>query len=825
MAAASDYPNAASGMSPDDQRGSLQFQTSPTTASMPPSTFGELDGTSVADTLAVGGAPATGPGAVGGDASPVALPTQATNGHEVPPQVQEVLQSEIGIVTMLNRLKQSIGTAKEFALFLKKRAQLEEDYSAGMRKLARSTQDSISRTDPGQGSSTFGGAFGEMMDIHSRMADNGYQFSTSLHQMHEDLLELAMIAEKNRKGWKQTGLAAEQRVADLETATRKSKAKYDSLAEEYDRARTGDASSRRGGFGFKGPKSAAQLEEDLLRKVQASDEDYHSRVDTLSRERAELLATGRPEIIKALQDLVRECDGGMVLQVQKYASFSEKLLLSNGLSISPIKSAQKPDARSLREVVTSIDTERDLNNYLSGFQSKVPAKTGEPKYERHAVLGGSASTASQVPALSARTHTFSQSVSQPAAAGSQQPAYSDSLHSPQAPATANSQMYGSVGQSGFRASAGPVAGSSHERSFSYSSGYGPNNGAPQLGGQSALETPQQPLQVRNSVANTGGVVPPPGSENVAPYSPASAGAGIPPSRFYTPPTASNPPYGGGAPASQGPPQLGALPFQTGPSLTSPDTTGSLPSQQQHQHMPQGANGPPNPLMQHPPASNTVAAVPGGAPGAGSMVSQGQPSRPMFGVSLDTLYERDSVAVPLVVYQCIQAVDLFGLTVEGIYRLSGSLPHVNKLKSMFDTDSSSPKLDFRNPENFFHDVNSVAGLLKQFFRDLPDPLLTRQQYDRLIEAAQHEDDTVRRDSLHAVINDLPDPNYATLRALILHLNRVVENAPVTRMTSQNLAIVFGPTLMGAGMGDPEKARWHVRVIDTILQNTYQIFDED
>jgi hypothetical protein len=50
------------------------------------------------------------------------------------------------------------------------------------------------------------------------------------------------------------------------------------------------------------------------------------------------------------------------------------------------------------------------------------------------------------------------------------------------------------------------------------------------------------------------------------------------------------------------------------------------------------------------------------------------------------------------------------------------------------DSSSPSLDFRNPENFFHDVNSVAGLLKQFFRDLPDPLLTREHYHSFIEAA-------------------------------------------------------------------------------------------
>ena len=45
-----------------------------------------------------------------------------------------------------------------------------------------------------------------------------------------------------------------------------------------------------------------------------------------------------------------------------------------------------------------------------------------------------------------------------------------------------------------------------------------------------------------------------------------------------------------------------------------------------------------------------------------------------------------------------------------------------------------QVDFRNPEHFFHDVNSVAGLLKQFFRELPDPLLTRDHYRGFIDAA-------------------------------------------------------------------------------------------
>ena len=62
-------------------------------------------------------------------------------------------------------------------------------------------------------------------------------------------------------------------------------------------------------------------------------------------------------------------------------------------------------------------------------------------------------------------------------------------------------------------------------------------------------------------------------------------------------------------------------------------------------------------------------------------------KPVFGVSLEELLKRDGSAIPLVVYQCIQAVDLYGLEVEGIYRLSGSSTHVNKLRAIFDNGKS------------------------------------------------------------------------------------------------------------------------------------------
>jgi hypothetical protein len=171
---------------------------------------------------------------------------------------------------------------------------------------------------------TFGRAYEEMMLVHERMADNGLQFAMSLQQMAEDLSELVAIADKSRKGWKQSGLAAEQRVAELEAAMRKSKAKYDGLAEEYDRARTGDTTGRQGGkmFGFKGHKTGAAHEEDLLRKTQAADQDYQGKVQAASAERAELETKTRPETVQALQDIVRECDSGLALQMQKFGMLS-----------------------------------------------------------------------------------------------------------------------------------------------------------------------------------------------------------------------------------------------------------------------------------------------------------------------------------------------------------------------------------------------------------------------------------------------------------------------------------------------------------------------
>ncbi|KAG5292412.1 GTPase activating protein [Histoplasma ohiense] len=643
-------------------------------------------------------------------------PVPAAVNPEEMAQLEKVLQSDIGVSILLTRLKQTIASTKDFSTFLRKRSALEEEHAQGLKKLARAFHDSTQRIDNRQG--TFSIGCEEINRIHDRMADHGLQFALSLQQMSDDLNDLAANMERGRKHWKQNGLNAEKRVQDAESIAEKAKAKYNSLAEQYDRARTGDAQP--GKFGLKGHKSAAQQEQDLLRKVQHSDSEYASKVQTAQGLKNELMSTLRPQAVRALQDLIAEGDSGLSLQIQKFATFTEKLMLGNGLCVSPLKNGVNSDAagfKSLREVAAQVDDEKDFKNFILSHASKIGSGSAGVKYEKHPTL----------------------------ATPPPQPTPLQTLNQPGISSIPNVP--------------------------------------PQLPGPNFSSSPPQSATAPAQHLNSSQPFQPPTTQ--LPY----------PAPYQQPPRQE--PYGM---HQQAPPQMQPqMPYPTpGPHM-------------QPQYRPY------SPVQQQPPPER----FPVARNGYGADLP---PLKPVFGVSLEELFQRDGTAIPMIVYQCIQGVELFGLNVEGIYRLSGNANHIAHLKSLFDNDSS--QVDFTNPENFFHDVNSVAGLLKQFFRELPDPLFTNKHYADFINAARRDDDIQRRDALHALINNLPDPNYATLRALILHLNHVHERSAENRMNAGNIAISFGLTLMGSNAGQSiADSGWQARVIETILQNTFQIFDED
>jgi hypothetical protein len=122
-------------------------------------------------------------------------------------------------------------------------------------------------------------------------------------------------------------------------------------------------------------------------------------------------------------------------------------------------------------------------------------------------------------------------------------------------------------------------------------------------------------------------------------------------------------YNSGSISSSGPPQLSSLPFQNSQGSS------ALPFQ--------NSQTPPQQVIQPPYSQSPTTINSGHLP----------PLKPVFGLSLDQLFERDGSAVPMVVYQCIQAVDLFGLEVEGIYRINGTASHITKIKALFDNGKS------------------------------------------------------------------------------------------------------------------------------------------
>uniref|UniRef100_A0A8C1JHH4 SLIT-ROBO Rho GTPase activating protein 3 n=1 Tax=Cyprinus carpio TaxID=7962 RepID=A0A8C1JHH4_CYPCA len=162
-------------------------------------------------------------------------------------------------------------------------------------------------------------------------------------------------------------------------------------------------------------------------------------------------------------------------------------------------------------------------------------------------------------------------------------------------------------------------------------------------------------------------------------------------------------------------------------------------------------------------------------------------------------------IPLVVESCIRYINLYGLQQQGIFRVPGSQVEVNDIKNSFER-GEDPLVDDQSD----HDINSVAGVLKLYFRGLENPLFPKERFLDLISTIKLETSAERAHHIQQIIITLP----------LLYFNNFFCNM----MDSYNLAICFGPTLMPIPDGqDPVACQAHVNeVIKTIIINHEVIF---
>uniref|UniRef100_A0A8C5D0Q6 Rac GTPase activating protein 1 n=1 Tax=Gouania willdenowi TaxID=441366 RepID=A0A8C5D0Q6_GOUWI len=155
----------------------------------------------------------------------------------------------------------------------------------------------------------------------------------------------------------------------------------------------------------------------------------------------------------------------------------------------------------------------------------------------------------------------------------------------------------------------------------------------------------------------------------------------------------------------------------------------------------------------------------------------------------------SPSIPPLVISCVSEIEQRGLCEAGLYRLSGSYVQVKDLKEEFLLTNMVPVLS--EVEN----INTVTGLLKDFLRNLKEPLLTFRLTQAFMDAAEVSDEENSFSLLYQSISDLPKANRDTLAFLVLHLQRVAESLE-TRMDIHNLALVFGPTIVGHAVPNPD-----------------------
>ncbi|KFQ28720.1 Minor histocompatibility protein HA-1, partial [Merops nubicus] len=186
---------------------------------------------------------------------------------------------------------------------------------------------------------------------------------------------------------------------------------------------------------------------------------------------------------------------------------------------------------------------------------------------------------------------------------------------------------------------------------------------------------------------------------------------------------------------------------------------------------------------------------------------------LFGQDFTKASQSSSDGIPFIMKKCVAEIEKRALRTKGIYRVNGVKTRVEKLCQAFENGKELVELSQASP----HDISNV---LKLYLRQLPEPIMPFRMYNELMGLAKESlqggeakgrsgkggpelvDKGADTDpvvvnlvlKLKELLKELPRENMATLQYLLQHLRRIVEVEQDNKMTSSNLGIVFGPTLM-------------------------------
>ncbi|KAM7114777.1 SH3 domain-binding protein 1 isoform 2-T2 [Molossus nigricans] len=200
---------------------------------------------------------------------------------------------------------------------------------------------------------------------------------------------------------------------------------------------------------------------------------------------------------------------------------------------------------------------------------------------------------------------------------------------------------------------------------------------------------------------------------------------------------------------------------------------------------------------------------------------------VYGVSLGVHLQELGRDIALPIEACVLMLLSEGVKEEGLFRLAAGASVLKRLKQ---TMASDP----RSLQEFCSDPHAVAGALKSYLRELPEPLMTFDLYDDWMRAASLKEPGARLEALQEVCGRLPQENFSNLRYLMKFLARLAEEQEVNKMTPSNIAIVLGPNLLWPPEKEGDQAQLDaasvssiqvVGVVEALIQNADTLFPGD
>uniref|UniRef100_A0A670IQA7 SH3 domain binding protein 1 n=1 Tax=Podarcis muralis TaxID=64176 RepID=A0A670IQA7_PODMU len=177
-------------------------------------------------------------------------------------------------------------------------------------------------------------------------------------------------------------------------------------------------------------------------------------------------------------------------------------------------------------------------------------------------------------------------------------------------------------------------------------------------------------------------------------------------------------------------------------------------------------------------------------------TQNQPDSPfprdaavvgVYGMPLETHLKASGREIAVPIEACVMMLLASGMKEEGLFRLAAGASVLKKLKYSLACGSGALG-------EFYADPHAVAGALKCYLRELPQPLMTFELYDDWLKTASIKEPENRLEHLRDTCSRLPKDNYNNMRYLIRFLAKLAEQQEVNKMTPSNIAIVLGPNLL-------------------------------